>query len=112
MLSGWTPAKTLELMLSQKRLSARLAIAIAHLEENWSDLPYGVQLARSRDGALALKRKTLRAALQNEDLSSTPLRFDKINGRSEDWLRALREPDLLDLLAYVVEVDRACQRYA
>lgn len=109
MLSGWTPAKTLELMLSQKRLSARLAIAIAHLEENWSDLPYGVQLARSRDGALALKRKTLRAALQNEDLSSTPLRFDKINGRSEDWLRALREPDLLDLLAYVVEVDRALQ---
>ena len=107
MAIGWTPAQTVELMLKQKRLSARLALAIAHLDRRWNDLPFEIRLRGSYDPGLKQKRDALRKSLQCEDLSTTPLRIDKINERSESWLRSDARADLLDLLAYVVEVDLA-----
>lgn len=107
MLSGWTPAQTIALMLEQRRLSARLALAIGHLDRKWNDLPFHVRLRNSYDSSLTQRRVALRQVLQPEDLESTPLRVDKINRRSEDWLRNIKDADLLALLAYVIEVDLA-----
>lgn len=109
MASEWTPARTIELMLSQKRLSARLALAIAHLDQRWKKLSFNIRFRGSFDPELTRKRGTLREALQNENLDTPPLRIDKINRRSEAWLRNTGNANLLDLLAYVVEVDLALQ---
>jgi predicted amidohydrolase len=97
-------------MLNQRRLSARLALAIAHLDQNWDDLPYQVRLRGSEDSKLVKTRAVLRQSLQPEDLASSPLRLDKVNQRSEAWLRsAVGDADLRTLLAYVVEIDSALQ---
>lgn len=96
-------------MLNQRRLSARLALAIAHLDQSWEDLRYQVRFRGSEDPKLMKARIALRQSLQTEDLASPPLRLDKVNQRSEAWLRSAVDADLLTLLAYVVEIDSALQ---
>src|SRR5436305_5749366 len=103
------PVETFQRIRNSESLSERLALAIAHLEVDWDQLPYELRFRRSGDRDLAALSLPLREEL---DLDQSPT-VDCVNPRLTQWIESTPGSGVTirHLLALVVETDRALQKF-